>query len=56
MARRREWVLNEKGLVNRAGLADEADLLVSAGGAEALLGAINAIRDAISDEVPDLWR
>jgi len=46
-------VLNEKGLVRRAGLADEADLLVSATDTEALLGAIDAIRDAISREVPD---
>jgi len=52
MARHREWVLNEKGLVDRAGLADSATLLLSAADSRELLDAIDAIRLVIAAEPP----
>lgn len=43
MAAARQWVLNEKGLVRRAGLADEASMLLEAARAEELGRAIDEI-------------
>jgi predicted nucleotidyltransferase len=44
LAARHEWVLNEKGIVERAGLADEAALILRATGSAALLDAIGSLR------------
>jgi hypothetical protein len=44
LAERREWVLNEKGITERAGLGDEARSLLKATDLVQLLEAINAAR------------
>jgi len=43
LAARREWVLNEKGIVARADLAAEAGLLLAAADTPALAAAVEAI-------------
>jgi hypothetical protein len=43
LAERREWVLNEKGMASRAGLAGQADLLLAATDHEQLLEAIDSL-------------
>jgi predicted nucleotidyltransferase len=48
MARRRKWVLNEKGLVSRAGLADAAESLLSATDSRGLLDAVLTVRAAVA--------
>jgi predicted nucleotidyltransferase len=49
LAGRREWVLNEKGMVARAGLGDEAEALVDASGPSELLVALAWIRARLHD-------
>ena len=43
LAERRRWVLNEKAMASRAGLADQADLLLAATDHEQLLEAIDSL-------------
>jgi predicted nucleotidyltransferase len=45
LASRRQWVLNEKGIVERAGLAPYADLLLDAHDPQTLAGAIARIAE-----------
>ncbi len=47
LAGRREWVLNEKGIVARAGLAKQAELLLAAADPPALAAAVETIRDLL---------
>jgi hypothetical protein len=47
LAGRSEWVLNEKGIVARAGLAAYADLLLAASTAVELAAAIESVRAEI---------
>lgn len=44
LAGRHQWVLNEKGIVNRAGLADHADRLLAASDRESLLRALVTVK------------
>lgn len=51
LARRGEWVLNEKGVVDRAGLGRSADVLTGlASDPTALTDAIAAMREVLSDD------
>jgi hypothetical protein len=52
LAGRREWVLNEKGIVARAGLGTDADLLLAASGAAELTAAVEAIRSELGASGP----
>jgi predicted nucleotidyltransferase len=47
LAQRKQWVLNEKGITDRAGLADEARLLFGAADRVKLIDAISRTRLAI---------
>ena len=47
LAARREWVLNEKGIVARAGLTAQAELLLAATDPAALSAAVQSIGDLI---------
>jgi predicted nucleotidyltransferase len=47
LAQRREWVLNEKGITDRAGFAEQAELLLGAADCLQLLDAITSIRDPL---------
>jgi len=49
LAGRREWVLNEKGMVTRAGLVEEAEALGGASGGAELLAALARIRARLHD-------
>jgi predicted nucleotidyltransferase len=44
LAERREWVVNEKGIVEHAGLDPEADLLMTASNPTELLDALRTVR------------
>jgi predicted nucleotidyltransferase len=44
LAERKQWVVNEKGMVVRAGLGEEAEALVAAGGPSEFLDALGRIR------------
>jgi predicted nucleotidyltransferase len=50
LAARREWVINEKGIVERAGLAEEAGLLIGATDAGALEAALRTLRQRLDSE------
>jgi hypothetical protein len=52
LARRRTWALNEKGIVGRAGLTDEATTLLHAADTRGLLDAIERIRAAAATPTP----
>lgn len=43
LAERREWVLNEKGMIESAGLTNEADILCGASSGDELSDALRAI-------------
>jgi hypothetical protein len=47
LAQQKQWVLNEKGIVDRAGLAGEAEMLVAATDRAMLLDVMGQIRRSI---------
>src|SRR5215472_5368591 len=52
LAGRHEWVLNEKGIVERAGLAADAELLLAATDAAELTAAVESIRSRLGGTGP----
>ena len=52
LAARRQWVLNEKGIVARAGLDHHAERVMAASDAEALLAEIAAVRRDLEQHPP----
>ena len=52
LASQQQWVLNEKGIVTRAGLAGEMGLLLAATGTGALQAAIAAITAHVQSLTP----
>ncbi len=52
LAYQKQWVLNEKGMVERAGLGEQAELLVAAGDVRTLGAAIAAVRAHVGNLAP----